>query len=29
MLTLIPVLLCFMFAMRNLTGGLAEGGVKE
>ena len=29
MLTLIPVLFCFMFAMRNLTGGLTEGGVKE
>jgi multiple sugar transport system permease protein len=29
MLTLIPVILCFMFVMRNLTGGLAEGGVKE
>lgn len=29
MLTLIPVLFCFMFAMGNLTGGLAEGGVKE
>ena len=29
MLTLIPVLFCFMFAIRNLTGGLAEGGVKE
>jgi multiple sugar transport system permease protein len=29
MLTLAPVILCFMFAMRNLTGGLAEGGVKE
>jgi multiple sugar transport system permease protein len=29
MLTLVPVLVCFMFLMRNLTGGLAEGGVKE
>lgn len=29
MLTLVPVILCFMFVMRNLTGGLAEGGVKE
>jgi multiple sugar transport system permease protein len=29
MLTLIPVLVCFMFLMRNLIGGLAEGGVKE
>ena len=29
MLTLIPVLICFMFAIRNLTSGLAEGGVKE
>jgi ABC-type maltose transport system permease subunit len=29
MLTLIPVLFCFMFAIRNLTSGLAEGGVKE
>jgi len=28
-LTLIPVIFCFMFVMRNLTGGLAEGGVKE
>ncbi len=28
-LTLVPVILCFMFAMRNLTGGLSEGGVKE
>ncbi len=28
-LTLVPVVLCFMFAMRNLTGGLSEGGVKE
>ena len=29
MLTLAPVILCFMFAMRNLTGTLSEGGVKE
>lgn len=29
MLTLIPVIICFMFVMRNLTGSLAEGGVKE
>ena len=29
MLTLIPVIICFMFAMRNLTGGHTEGGVKE
>ena len=29
MLTLIPVILCFTFVMRNLTGGLSEGGVKE
>ncbi len=29
MLTLIPVIVCFMFVMRNLTGGLSEGGVKE
>jgi multiple sugar transport system permease protein len=29
MLTLIPVLFCFMFVIRNLTSGLAEGGVKE
>ena len=29
MLTLVPVILCFMFVMRNLTGGLIEGGVKE
>jgi multiple sugar transport system permease protein len=29
MLTLIPVIFCFLFVMRNLTGGLAEGGVKE
>lgn len=29
MLTLLPVVICFMFAMRHLTGGLVEGGVKE
>ncbi len=29
MLTLLPVVICFMFAMRRLTGGLVEGGVKE
>ena len=29
MLTLIPVVICFMFAMRHLTGSLVEGGVKE
>ena len=29
MLTLVPVVICFMFAMRQLTGSLAEGGVKE
>ena len=29
MLTLSPVILCFIFVMRNLTGGLAAGGVKE
>ena len=29
MLTLVPVVICFLFAMRNLHGGLAEGGVKE
>jgi multiple sugar transport system permease protein len=29
MLTLVPPIFCFMFVMRNLTGGLAEGGVKE
>lgn len=29
MLTLVPVIFCFLFVMRNLTGGLAEGGVKE
>ena len=29
MLTLIPVVICFLFAMRNLSGGLVEGGVKE
>lgn len=28
-LTLIPVVICFMFAMRHLTGSLVEGGVKE
>jgi multiple sugar transport system permease protein len=28
-LTLTPVILCFTFAMRHLTGGLSEGGVKE
>ncbi|MFC1534299.1 carbohydrate ABC transporter permease [Thermodesulfobacteriota bacterium] len=28
-LTLVPVIICFMFVMRNLTGGLSEGGVKE
>jgi multiple sugar transport system permease protein len=28
-LTLVPVLFCFMLVMRNLAGGLAEGGVKE
>jgi multiple sugar transport system permease protein len=28
-LTLIPVIICFMFAMRHLTGSLVEGGVKE
>lgn len=28
-LTLAPVLLCFTFAMRHLTGGLSEGGLKE
>jgi multiple sugar transport system permease protein len=28
-LTLVPVLLCFTFAMRHLTGGLSEGGLKE
>lgn len=28
-LTLLPVLVLFTFAMRNLTGGLAAGGVKE
>ncbi len=28
-LTMVPVLFCFMFAIRNLTSGLAEGGVKE
>ncbi|MBN2059799.1 MAG: carbohydrate ABC transporter permease [Deltaproteobacteria bacterium] len=29
MLTIIPVVICFMLIMRNLTGGLVEGGVKE
>jgi multiple sugar transport system permease protein len=29
MLTLVPVVICFMFAMRHLTGSLIEGGVKE
>jgi len=29
MLTLVPVVLCFMFAMRHLTGSLVEGGGKE
>lgn len=29
MLTLVPVVLLFMFAMRSLTGGLSEGSVKE
>lgn len=29
MLTLIPVVICFMFAMRHLTGSLVAGGVKE
>ncbi|MFC1841025.1 carbohydrate ABC transporter permease [Thermodesulfobacteriota bacterium] len=29
MLTLLPVVICFMFAMRHLTGSLVEGGVKE
>ncbi len=29
MLTLVPVIFCYMFAMRNITSGLAEGGVKE
>jgi multiple sugar transport system permease protein len=28
-LTLVPIVICFLFAMRNLSGGLAEGGVKE
>jgi multiple sugar transport system permease protein len=28
-LTLVPVVICFLFAMRHLSGGLAEGGVKE
>jgi multiple sugar transport system permease protein len=29
MLTLMPVVICFIFAMRHLTGNLVEGGVKE
>ncbi len=29
MLTLVPVVICFMFAMKHLTGSLVEGGVKE
>ena len=29
MLTLVPVIICFMFAMKHLTGSLVEGGVKE
>ncbi len=29
MLTLLPVVICFIFAMRHLTGGLVEGGIKE
>jgi multiple sugar transport system permease protein len=29
MLTLVPVVVCFLFAMRHLSGGLAAGGVKE
>ena len=29
MLTILPVVVCFMVIMRNLTGGLVEGGVKE
>jgi multiple sugar transport system permease protein len=28
-LTLVPVVICFMFAMRHLTGNIIEGGVKE
>ena len=28
-LTLVPVIICLMLFMNNLTGGLAEGGVKE
>jgi multiple sugar transport system permease protein len=28
-LTLIPVLLCFILLIRNLAGGFAQGGVKE
>jgi multiple sugar transport system permease protein len=29
MLTLIPVVICFLFAMKHLSGGLVAGGVKE
>ncbi|WP_428242228.1 carbohydrate ABC transporter permease [Gynuella sp.] len=29
MLTLVPVVIAFMFANRHLSGGLTEGGVKE
>ena len=29
MLTLLPVVICFMFAMKHMTGNLIEGGVKE
>lgn len=29
MLTLLPVIVCFSFAMKHLTGNLVEGGVKE
>ena len=29
MLTLLPVVICFILAMRHLTGGLVEGGIKE
>ena len=29
MLTLIPVVICFLFAMKHLSGGLAAGAVKE
>jgi len=29
MLTLVPVVICFLFAMKHLSGGLAAGGVKE